>query len=211
MKIKLCGFKDQQSILAAVACRVDFIGFVFCDKSPRYVTAQEAEKISKVIPNNIAKVAVFSNNDLLVIKEVYQHLKPDYFQFHGNETPGFLKKIREIFPRVKIIKAFKIAGRQDLKQIRNFENDADLFLLDSKTVQGGGSGQSFDWKILIGFRARRPWFLSGGLNIENVAAAIKMTGAQMIDVSSGIEKVRGEKSVELIQQLIAKVKNYHAK
>ncbi len=211
MKIKLCGFKDQQSVLAAVACGVDFIGFVFCEKSPRYVTPEEAGKIAQVIPSRIAKVAVFANNDLSIIKQVYQYLKPEYFQFHGNETPGFLKKIKEIFPQVKIIKAFKISGRQDLRQIRNFENESDLFLLDSKTVEGGGSGKSFDWRILIGFRARRMWFLSGGINIDNVLQASKISNAQMIDVSSGIEKIRGEKSIELIQQLTAKVKNYHAK
>ncbi|MBM5782548.1 MAG: phosphoribosylanthranilate isomerase [Pelagibacterales bacterium] len=211
MKIKLCGFKDQQSVLAAVSCGADFIGFVFCEKSPRYITPEEAGKIAQVIPNKIAKVAVFSNNDLSIIKQVYQYLKPEYFQFHGNETPGFLKKIKEIFPQVKIIKAFKIGGRQDLRQIRNFENESDLFLLDSKTVEGGGSGKSFDWRILVGFRARRMWFLSGGINIDNVLQASKIANAQMIDVSSGIEKIRGEKSVELIQQLTAKVKNYHAK
>ncbi len=211
MKIKLCGFKDQKSVLAAVACGVDFIGFVFCEKSPRYVTPEEAGKIAQVIPSRIAKVAVFANNDLSIIKQVYQYLKPEYFQFHGNETPGFLKKIKEIFPQVKIIKAFKISGRQDLRQIRNFENESDLFLLDSKTVEGGGSGKSFDWRILIGFRARRMWFLSGGINIDNVLQASKISNAQMIDVSSGIEKIRGEKSIELIQQLTAKVKNYHAK
>lgn len=211
MKVKLCGFKDQQSVLAAVACGADFIGFIFCEKSPRFVSSTEAAKIAQVIPNNVAKVAVFSNNDLSVIKEVYQNLKPEYFQFHGNETPGFLAKIREIFPRVRIIKAFRIGGRQDLRQIRNFEKEADMILLDSKTDAGGGSGKAFDWKILIGFRTRLPWFLSGGLNVSNISDAIKLTGARMIDVSSGIEKVRGEKSVELIQQLMAKAKNYNVK
>jgi phosphoribosylanthranilate isomerase len=208
MKVKLCGFKDRQSVLAAIASGADFIGFVFCEKSPRYISPEAVAEIAQAVPPTIAKVAVLSNIDLKVIKQIYQNLKPDYFQFHGSETPAFLQKIREIFPRVKIIKAFRIGGKQDLKQVRRFENEADLFLFDSKEADAdGGTGKTFDWKILFGFRCRRSWFLSGGLNVANVLQAAKITGARMVDISSGIEKVRGEKSAELITQLMTKVKH----
>lgn len=214
MKVKLCGFKDRQSVLSAITNGADFIGFVFCEKSARYIDPDKVAEIAKIIPPSIAKVAVLANTDLKVIKKIYQNLAPNYFQFHGSETPAFLQKIREIFPRVKIIKAFRIGDKQDLKQVRRFENESDLFLFDSKSesVDGssGGSGQSFDWKILFGFRCRRNWFLSGGLNVANVLQAAKITGATMVDISSGIEKVRGEKSAELITQLMTKVKNYAA-
>ncbi len=212
MKVKLCGFSDQQSVAAAIAAQADFIGFVFCPKSVRYVTPEKAGEIAKIIPPVIAKVAVFANTDLEVIKKVHQNLAPQYFQFHGTETPGFLQKIREIFPKVKIIKAFRIGNRQDLKEVRAFEAVADLFLFDSKAVSAegvpGGTGKSFDWKILFGFRSRRDWFLSGGLNVNNFSDAVKITGAKMIDVSSGIEKPRGQKSAELIEQLMTKAKNH---
>lgn len=211
MKVKLCGFKDRQSVLAAITAGADFIGFVFCQKSPRYVTPEKAAEIAAIIPPTIAKVAVLANIDLEVIKHIYKSLKPDYFQFHGSETPAFLQKIREIFPRVKIIKAFRIGGRHDLKNVRRFENEADFFLFDSKVDETmGGTGQTFDWKILFGFRSRRNWFLSGGLNVSNVNQAAKITGARMVDISSGIEKVRGEKSPELITQIMAKTKQYAA-
>jgi len=211
MKVKLCGFSDQQSVVAAVAAKADFIGFVFCPKSSRYIDPEKVAEISKIVPPTIFKVAVFANNDLSVIKKVYQNLAPQYFQFHGSETPGFLQKVREIFPKVKIIKAFSIADRNDLKQVRFFEPMSDLFLFDSKAQSSqanGGSGKPFDWKILFGFRSRRDWFLSGGITADNFSDAVKITGAKMIDVSSGIEKIRGQKSLELIEQLMKKAKNY---
>jgi phosphoribosylanthranilate isomerase len=211
MKVKLCGFKDQQSVAAAIASKADFIGFVFSEKSPRYIDPENVAEVAKIIPASIAKVAVLANVDLEVIKKIHKNLAPDYFQFHGSETTGFLLKIREIFPKVKIIKAFKIISKQDLKQVRRFENESDLFLFDkapSKDEVEGGNGKPFDWTILSGFRSRRDWFLSGGLNAENVRDAVKITGAKMIDVSSGIEKTRGQKSAQLIEQLMIKAKNH---
>lgn len=210
MKVKLCGFTEGKTVTAAIANGADFIGFVFCPKSPRYVDPSRVAEISRMIPPTVSKVAVFANTDLEVIKKVYQNLAPQYFQFHGSETPKFLQKIREIFPKVRIIKAFKISTRQDLKEVRVFEAVSDMFLFDSKPKTAndplGGSGHAFDWKILFGFRSRRDWFLSGGLDVTNALAAAKITGANFIDISSGVEKTRGEKSVELIEQLMKKVK-----
>lgn len=214
MKIKLCGFTDSDSIASAIANKADFIGFIFCPKSPRYVDPDKVADLARPIPPTINKVAVFANTDLEVIKKVYKNLAPQYFQFHGSETPKFLQKIREIFPRVKIIKAFKVANRNDLKDVRSFESVSDMFLFDSKSKSPntplGGSGQAFDWKILFGFRSRREWFLSGGIDANNILAAAKITGARMIDISSGIEKNRGEKSAELIEQIMKKAKDHAA-
>lgn len=211
MKVKLCGFTDANTVAAAVANKADFIGFVFAPDSPRYIDPEKVADIARIIPPTINKVAVFANTDLEIIKKVYKNLNPQYFQFHGSETPRFLEKIREIFPRVKIIKAFKVANRQDLRDVRSFESVSDMFLFDSKprtpNTSLGGSGHSFDWKILFGFRSRREWFLSGGIDATNALAAAKITGARAVDVSSGIEKNRGEKSVELIEQFMKKIKN----
>ena len=212
MKVKLCGFGDQQSVLAAVNAKVDFIGFVFCSKSVRYIAPERAAEIAQIIPTTIAKVAVLTDNDLENIKKIYQNLAPQYFQFHGSETPEFLRQIKKTFPAVKIIKAFRISSEKDLDWVKNFEEVSDLFLFDSKalSLEGvtGGTGQVFDWKILSEFKSNRDWFLSGGLNINNFSEAVKITGAKMIDVSSGIEKIRGQKSVELIEQLMLKIKNH---
>lgn len=211
MKVKLCGFTDASTVAAAVANKADFIGFVFCPDSPRYIDPDKVAEVAKIVPPIINKVAVFANTDLEIIKKVYKNLAPQYFQFHGSETARFLQKIREIFPRVKIIKAFRVANRHDLRDVRSFESVSDMFLFDSKSktpnAPFGGSGQSFDWKILYGFRSKREWFLSGGLDVNNVLDAAKVTGARAVDISSGIEKSRGEKSVELIEQLMKKVKS----
>jgi phosphoribosylanthranilate isomerase len=216
MKIKLCGFKTQDAINVAVAKHVNFVGFVFEPNSPRYIEPEVAANLSKSIPATIDRVAVFSNNDLTVIKQINKILKPEYFQFHGNETPGFLEKIQEIFPDIKIIKAFQISSYADLRNVHKFQKCCDAYLFDSKTINNqdpfsiaGGSGKSFDWKILSSFRSRKPWFLSGGINIKNFSEACKISGAKMIDVSSGIEETKGVKSINMIEKLMDKVNNVH--
>lgn len=204
MKIKLCGFNDKKSIKAAIANKCDFIGFIFYDKSPRNVTLQQSVELAKNINGDIAKVAVVVDENFDKLSQIYQQLSPDYFQFHGNETPEFLKKVKANFNKVKIIKAFRISDVGDLEFVKNFEDCADLFLFDAKNP---GSGKSFDWKIMQNLNTDKDWFLSGGLNSNNVKEAIAITGAKMIDVSSGIEFERGEKSIELINQFMTKVSN----
>ena len=205
MKVKLCGFTDEQSVNAAVAAKCDFLGFVFCERSVRKVSPKKAAEISFQVPLNIGKVAVIVDPDFSLLAEIYKIFSPDFFQFHGSETPEFLQKIRDKFTHVKIIKAFRISKASDLNQIKNFMDVADFFLFDGKSA---GSGMKFDWTILQNFSCEKEWFLSGGLNIGNVEEAVKLTGAKMIDVSSGIEKIRGQKSQELISEFMNKIKNY---
>ena len=206
MLIKLCGFTEENSVKVAIAQKCDFLGFVFYEKSPRYITPQNAAKISKQVPANIAKVAVVVDGDFTLLEKIAQEFAPDFFQFHGNENADFLEAVRNKFPQIKIIKAFKILDAQDLEPVKDFENCVDYFLFDSKvTGEAGGSGKKFDWKILQNFNSKKDWFLSGGLNIENIDEALQVTGAKMLDISSGIEKIRGQKSLELIEELMQKV------
>jgi phosphoribosylanthranilate isomerase len=208
MKVKLCGFTDKKSVAAAIAQKCDFLGFVFCKKSPRFIAPENAAIISAQVPSSIAKVAVVVDPDFEFLEKISQKFAPDFFQFHGKETLEFLQKSREKFPKIKIIKAFQITEAKDLQQVKNFENCADLFLFDGKNA---GSGEKFDWKILQNFSCEKDWFLSGGLNVENIDEALKITGAKLIDISSGIEKIRGEKSVELIAELMQKINFYAPK
>ncbi len=204
MKVKLCGFKTKASLESAVAQKCNFLGFIFYHKSPRFITPQKAKEISSVVPSSIARVAVVFDADFKYLEEIAADFAPDFFQFHGSETCEFFKKVREKFPKIKIIKAFKIESASDLMQVKDFENYADLFLFDGKVA---GSGEAFDWKILQNFHCTKDWFLSGGLNVKNIEEALKITGASMIDISSGIEKTRGEKSPELIEEFMEKVKD----
>lgn len=203
MKVKLCGFTDLESVKTAISLKCDFLGFVFCPKSVRKITPENAAKISADVPASISKVAVVVDPSLDLLNEIYQTLSPDFFQFHGAETPEFLKEIRKKFPRAKIIKGFGISDRADLEQIKNYEEVADFFLLDGRKA---GSGEKFDWQILQDFNSKKDWFLAGGLNSENLCEAVKITGAKMVDVSSGIEKIRGQKSSELIKEFMKKAK-----
>lgn len=200
MKIKLCGFKEEESLRAAINADCDFLGFIFVKKSPREINLETAKKLAKIIPAKIAKVAVVVDADFGFLEKIINEFQPQYIQFHGQETVEFLTNFKKNFPQIKIIKAFKISNKDDLNQIKNFEKIADLFLLDGKNA---GSGESFNWKLLQDFRINKDWFLSGGINVKNLQEALAKTGARMIDISSGIEEVRGEKSIKLINELVA--------
>jgi phosphoribosylanthranilate isomerase len=205
MRVKLCGFKEEKTLQAAIKENCDFIGFIFYEKSPRFVSVDDAKKLARIVPSHIAKVAVVVDADFNFLEEISQKFSPEFFQFHGSESPEFLSEVRKKFPQIKIIKAFKISDKSDLEKISAFEKVADLLLLDGKNA---GSGEKFDWEILKNFSARKDWFLSGGLNADNISHAIKTTGAKMIDISSGIEEIRGQKSPQLIAEFMAKVRNY---
>lgn len=203
MKIKLCGFKEEVSTLAAIKAGADFIGFIFSENSPRYIDLNAAEKLAKIIPQNVDKVAVVVDAEMVFLEQIIAKISPNYIQFHGNEAIEFLEKFHQKFPQIKIIKAFKIATKEDLQRTEDFENIADLFLFDGKNA---GAGLAFDWNILRDFNFTRPWFLAGGLNINNIKEALEKTKAPMVDISSGIEEIRGEKSPKLIKQLMEELK-----
>lgn len=205
MKVKLCGFTNEGSVEVAIAQKCDFLGFVFCEKSPRFITPENAAKISARIPASIARVAVVRDTNFEYLAEIAKKFAPDFFQFHGSETCDFLEKSRQKFPQIKIIKSFAIESESDLSRVSDFENCADFFLFDGKNA---GSGKKFDWKILQNFHSEKDWFLSGGLNVENIEEALQIKGATMIDISSGIEKIRGQKSRELIAEFMEKVRSF---
>lgn len=207
IKVKLCGFKEKVDVDLAVSLNVDFIGFIFHSSSPRNITPEKAKEISVNIPARIKKVAVVVSAEDKKISEIISHLKPDYLQLHGNETPERTAQIRKIFS-IPVIKAFPIGSAQDLLRVKDYEKEADLFLFDSKiNSYSGGTGISFNWKILQGLKTTKKWFLAGGLNINNIEKAIEESRAPMIDISSGIEEVRGIKSQKLIKELVNNLKN----
>ncbi len=199
MKVKLCGFTDQKTVEVAVKKKCDFLGFVFVKNSVRFIAPAKAEEISVNIPKNIAKVAVVADATLKELSLILRDFNADYFQFHGVEDVEFLKQVEENFPQVKIIKAFRINSANDLEFVENFSAIANYFLFDGKEA---GSGEKFDWNILRNFQTSKPWFLSGGINIGNIDLALETTGAEMVDISSGIEEVRGKKSSRLITELM---------
>jgi phosphoribosylanthranilate isomerase len=201
-KIKLCGFKDKEQIDFVCGFNIDFIGFVFYKKSPRNVDLQNISHITKDIPANIKKVAVIVNETDDKIAQIINLLKPDLLQLHGEENLERVKEIKNKF-QLPIIKAIGISEIQDLENISKFEKYCQYFLFDYKdNTNNGGSGQSFDWSILDKLNINIDWFLSGGINKNNLAQALTQTNAKMIDLSSALEENRGQKSKKAIKDFM---------
>ena len=208
MKIKLCGFTELKTIKTAIDYGCDFLGIVFVKNSIRYVNPEESKKLSSIIPNNIHKVAVIANETFENLQIINQNFQPNFFQLHGEENVEYVENLRKKFPNILIIKAISISEKNDLNKIKNFENYVDYFLLDNKNP---GSGKAFKWEYLKDFKPAKPYFLSGGINLLNLDEAIKIANPEFIDVSSGIEEIRGFKSSKLIIEILQKIKSINLK
>lgn len=204
IKTKLCGFTTKETVDLAVANGVDFIGFVFCPTSPRNISPEKSGEISKNIPSKIKKVAVIVDAKNEEIQKIIHYLKPDFLQLHGEENVSRILEIKSIF-KIPIIKAVKIVDEKDLAEVKIYEEVADLLMFDAHKA---GSGKTFDWRILQNLQTKKDWFLSGGLNAENILEAIKATNTKMVDLSSGIEEKRGIKSPQLIIKFLNKIRSY---
>ena len=208
MKIKLCGFTEVKTIKTAIDYGCDFIGVVFAKNSIRYVDTNSAKNLALAIPNSIGRVAVVVNETLENLHKINQNFQPNFFQLHGDEDVNYIENLKKIFPKISIIKAISIFSKDNLKKIKNFDNHIDYFLLDNKNP---GSGEVFDWKILQDFNLAKPYFLSGGINIKNIDEAIKIVNPEFIDISSGIEEIKGIKSSKLIIDILQKIKIHNSK
>ncbi len=208
MKIKLCGFTELKTIKTAIDYGCDFLGIVFVKNSIRYVNPEESKKLSSIIPNYIHKVAVVADETLENLQIINQNFQPNFFQLHGKEDVEYIQNLRKKLPNIAIIKAISISEKNDLDKIKNYENYVDYFLLDNKNP---GSGKAFKWEFLKDFKPIKPYFLSGGINLANLDEAIKIANPEFIDVSSGIEEIRGFKSSKLIIEILQKIKSINLK
>ena len=208
MKIKLCGFTEVKTIETAIDHGCDFIGVVFAKNSIRYVDPNSAKNLASVIPNSVARVAVVVDETLENLQKINQNFQPNFFQLHGDEDIKYIENLKTIFPNISLIKAISIFTKNDLTKIKNFDNHIDYFLLDNKNP---GSGEVFDWSILQDFNSTKPYFLSGGININNIDEAIKIANPDFIDISSGIEEIKGIKSSKLIIEILQKIKIHNLK
>ncbi len=202
MKIKLCGFTELESLQAAIAQNIDYIGFVFHENSVRNVTLQQAKILSQNIPVTTAKVAVTVSPSNQEIAAIISAINPDFIQIHGHDDIAKINQIKTDFPNLKIIKAIAIGNDFDSSLVTEFEKIVDHILLDNKQP---GSGQTFNWQLIKDINFNKEWFLSGGLNCDNVEDAIAATQAPIVDISSGIEEVRGKKSISLINKITATI------
>lgn len=196
VNVKICGLTDRASLDAAVAAGARYVGLVFFEKSPRYISLPDAAELAAAIPEGICKVAlvVDATNDFL--DRLVAEVPLDMLQLHGKESPERVLEIKARYG-LPVMKAVGIADAADLPALETYLQVADQILVDAKppkeAVLPGGNGLAFDWRLIAGRRWPVPWMLAGGLTPDNVEEAIAMTGAQQVDVSSGVEQAPGVK------------------
>jgi phosphoribosylanthranilate isomerase len=199
VEIKICGLSTRESVAAAVAGGATHIGFIFYPPSPRAVSPETAGEIASAAPESVARVAVFVDPSDAEIDRVIAALSPSILQLHGKETPDRVAEVKRRFG-LAVMKAIRVSTREDIQAAMAFDGIADSLLFDAKPPKNavgmlpGGNGLAFDWTLLAGFQGATPWFLSGGLDLENVAQALSISGARAVDVSSGVEDRPGVKN-----------------
>jgi len=206
VRVKFCGITSAEDANNAVLVGADAIGLVFFKDSPRYVSLEKAEVITRNIPPFITVVGIFVNEDLRFIEECVERLGLNAVQLHGDEDVEYCLKFKSLrFKGVKLIKAIRIKNRESLAFIENCP--ADAFLLDTyKSSAYGGTGQGFDRSIaVLAKEYNRRLIISGGLTPRNVYEAVKKITPYAVDVSSGIESSPGKKNIELMEQFMKEV------
>jgi phosphoribosylanthranilate isomerase len=198
--IQICGISTADALEAAIKARADYVGLNFFAPSPRYVDARQAVDLGARAAGRIGRVGVFVDAKDDVISEALAAAALDAIQLHGEETSERAAQIRSQFG-VPVWKALPVASLADIARADSFRDAVDLILFDAKTPKGtlpGGMGLSFDWSLLAAYRGAMAWGLAGGLTPANVAEAANLTGAQVLDTSSGVESAPGVKDVDKI-------------
>lgn len=202
VKVKICGITNLQDALSSLNNGADAIGFVFYKKSPRYISPKKAKEIVKLLPKPIIKIGVFVNNRQKAIKQIAKFCSLDMLQFHGAQSPEFCLR----FTGYRVIKAFRIKDKINLKKVLRYKVFAYLFDTYTKSMPGG-TGIKFNWKLLRqASNFKKPVFLSGGINQKNCIKAIRIVKPDWVDVSSSLEKKPGQKDHDKVKKFIQKVR-----
>ena len=203
VRVKICGITNEDDARSACEAGADLVGFNFYKGSPRYVKAAEAEKIRPQLPANVEAVGVFVNAERAEVAELWEALKLDAVQLHGDETP---ERVAEVAARGRVIKAFRV-GPDFLVETLDEYAGASAFLLDAaETGQYGGTGRRNDWTVARSAARTRRIILAGGLNAENVAEAIQFVRPYGVDVASGVESAPGKKDLRKLRKFIEEVR-----
>lgn len=208
-KVKICGLKTEAALEAALAGSADYVGFVFFPPSPRNVAPAIAKALADKARGRAKIVALMVDPDDALLKTVVGSVNPDILQLHGCESPERVRQIRARWNR-PVMKAIQVETAEDARAALDYQDAADLILFDARapanSTRPGGHGAAFDWRALAGVKDRLPFMLSGGLTPDNVAEAIRISGATSVDVSSGVESAPGEKDPALITRFLQAAK-----
>jgi phosphoribosylanthranilate isomerase len=205
LTIKICGLMTPQALDVALDSGADLVGFVFFAPSPRNLGLELARTLGERVRGRAGKVALTVDANNHTLGSIVDALKPDMLQLHGKETPERVAVVRGRFG-MPVMKALPIAERGDLSPIREYAQVADRLIFDARAPQEatrpGGLGKPFDWTLLRGIDPGIPFMLSGGLDANNVAQALRITRAPGVDVSSGVERAPGVKDPDMIRAFI---------
>lgn len=209
VRVKICGLRDPAHVAAAAEAGAAYAGFVFFPRSPRALTIAEARMLATGAPVGLAKVGLVVDADDALLDAILADVPLDMLQLHGSETPERVAAIRKRYG-LPVMKAVGIAGPQDIERLSDYWPVADQILVDAKAPKDaalpGGNGTAFDWGLLWNLRWPVPWMLAGGLTAANVADALRVTGAEQVDVSSGTESAPGVKEPDLIRAFVQATK-----
>ena len=196
MRVKICGMRSRGEVHAAVQAGAGYVGMVFFPPSPRNVSFADARWIAEAVPAGVIKVALTVDADDASLDELLEAVPVDMLQLHGRETPERVSEVRERFG-LPVMKALALSDESDLEWLDAYTWVADQLLIDARPPDGaerpGGNGIAFDWRLIRNRHWSRPWMLAGGLTPENVGEAVRLTGAEQVDVSSGVEARPGYK------------------
>jgi len=203
--VKICGLSTREALDAALGAGADMVGFVFFPPSPRHLSLETARQLGKQAAGRATKVALTVDADDATLGDIVEALQPDVLQLHGHESVARLGEIKRKFGR-QVMKALAVERVADLSSLPLYAGVCDRILFDARPPKGatrpGGLGAVFDWHVLENLDLELPFMVSGGLTAENVAEAVRVTQADGVDVSSGVESAPGVKDPGMIRQFI---------
>jgi phosphoribosylanthranilate isomerase len=205
LHVKICGLTSLDAVNATASAGATYGGLVFHPNSPRNLSLDQARALAGQMRGRLKSVALIVDMEDAGIGALVETVQPDFLQLHGSESARRTAYIRGKF-RLPVIKVLPVAAVSDLAAAAEYEDAADMLMFDARPPKGalrpGGHGAAFDWKILDGRNFTKPWFLAGGLTPGNVARAIALSGASLVDVSSGVESAPGVKDTQAIRDFI---------
>ena len=202
----MCGTTNLADAEKAVALGVDALGFIFANKSPRYVSPEAAMEITQNLPPLLFKIGVFVDLEIQEVEEIVRYLGLNGVQLHGKESPEYCAQLKSSLPSCTRIKAFRVGEHTTHADFSFYEKVVNGYLLDTyvKDVEGG-TGQIFDWSLIENLKLGKPYILAGGLNPENIGQALSITRPFGVDVNSGVESVPGKKDHDLLERFIVQI------
>ncbi|MDJ0714938.1 MAG: phosphoribosylanthranilate isomerase [Prochloraceae cyanobacterium] len=209
MRVKICGITKLEQGRAIVNLGATALGFICTNKSPRYIKPASIKSIISQLPKQVDRVGVFVNSSISEISQVVKEANLTAVQLHGDESVEFCQQLRQNLPEIELIKAISVKTKASLEVVTAYTNCVHTLLLDAYHPNlRGGTGKSINWEILKQFKPSLPWLLAGGLTPDNIIDAIETTEPNGIDLSSGVERSPGDKDLDKVAQLFAKLKKY---